>query len=387
MKRVALSAGVTTLAAGMMLGTAVSAADVPSKMVFTSYDFGSSGFAQASGIANAFKKKHNTRIRIIPSGTSIGRMLPLAQRKADYAFLASGTFFGSEGTYDFANPDWGPQDLRVVLAPPAATGIVMLGNSKFKDAKSIKGMRIGYVKGNPSVNVKNDGILAFAGLTQADIEPVWHGGYGVMKTALLTGKIDGFLAAPTSGFSREIEASPNGISWLQFDPNAKENWDRMVQVAPMYAPWRETAGAGMSEDNPQDVLSFRYPMMVTYAERSDDEVYNIIKAMDELYPEYKDVSAAAKFWDIKYSGLPPAEAAFHPAAVKYLKEKGVWTPEAQSWNEKRTARHEAVIEAWDDAQESFTAWRAEERKKGNKIKTADAWPDYWAKARKDKGLD
>jgi len=127
---------------------------VPKRLVFSAYDFGSSGFAQASGIANAFKQKFGTRIRIIPSGTSIGRMLPLSQRKVDYAFLASGTFFGSEGTYDFASPDWGPQDLRCVLSPPAATGVKTLGNSKFKDAKNIKGIRLGYVKGNPSVNVR-----------------------------------------------------------------------------------------------------------------------------------------------------------------------------------------------------------------------------------------
>ena len=66
------------------------------------------------------KQKHGTRIRIIPSGTSIGRILPLTQRKAQYAFLASGTFFGSEGTYDFADQQWGPQDLRCVLAPPSS---------------------------------------------------------------------------------------------------------------------------------------------------------------------------------------------------------------------------------------------------------------------------
>ena len=44
----------------------------------------------------------------------------------DYAFLASGTYFASEGTYDFATPNWGPQDLRCVLSPPAATGMVTL---------------------------------------------------------------------------------------------------------------------------------------------------------------------------------------------------------------------------------------------------------------------
>lgn len=362
-------------------------AEVPSRLVFTAYDFGSSGFAQASGIANAFKQAYNTRIRIIPSGTSIGRMLPLAQRKADYAFLASGTYFGSEGTYDFASSDWGPQDLRCLLSPPAATGIVMLGNSKFSDAKSIKGMRLGYVKGNPSVNVKTDGVAAFAGLKEGEWERVWHGGYGVMKTSVLTGKIDGFLAAPTSGFSKEIEASPNGVSWLSFDPDDKAAWTDMQKVAPMYSSWKGVAGAGLSEEKPVNILAFRYPMMVTYAERDDDEVYGMVKAMDELYPKYKDVSFAAKFWDLQYSSTTPCEAAFHPAAVKYFKDKNSWDADRQAWQDARLARHAAVIEAWEVAQDSYNDMRAAERAKGNKISAGAGWEDWWAKVRKERGLD
>lgn len=385
MKSLRLACGAAAVAA--LASTAATAGEVPKRLVFTAYDFGSSGFAQASGVANAFKQAYGTRIRIVPSGTSIGRILPLAQRKADYAFLASGTYFGSEGTYDFATPDWGPQNFRCVLSPPAATGIVLLGNSKFKDSKDVKGIRLGYVKGSPSVNVKTDGVAAFFGLKEGEWERVWHGGYGVMKTSVLTGKIDGFLAAPTSGFSKEIEASPNSIAWLQFDPNDAEGWKRMTKIAPMYGAWHAVNGAGISKESPSDVLSFRYPMMVTYAERSDDEVYTMVKAMDELFPKYKDVSYAARYWDLKHSSTTPCEAAFHPASIKYFKEKGHWDDERQAWQDARLARHEAVIEAWEDAQDSYNDMRAAERAKGNKIKAGDGWTDWWAKVRTDKGLD
>ncbi len=383
----ALLGTATALAGIVMLGFAAVAGDIPKRLVFSSYDFGSSGFAQASGIANAFKQAHKTRIRIIPSGTSIGRILPLAQRKVDYAFLASGTFFASEGTFDFAAANWGPQDLRCVLSPPAATGIVMRGDSKYTNASDIKGIRFGYVKGNPSVNVKTDAIAAFGGLKDGEFVRVWHGGYGVMKTALLTGKIDAFLAAPTSGFSKEIEASPNGIKWLQFDPKNKEAWARMTKIAPMYAPITTRSGAGITDAKPSNTMSFRYPMMVTYANRPFDEVYTMVKAMDELYPKYKNVSYASQFWRLKDASTPPCEAAFHPASVKYFKEKGVWSDAAQKWQDARLARHAAVISAWDDALDSYTAMRAAERKKGNKIKSGKGWTEWWAKARKEKGLD
>ena len=88
--------------------------------MWTAYDLGSSGYAEASGIADAIMKKQPIKVRIVPSGTSIGRLLPMKQGKANYGFLANELYFSAEGTFDFAAPSWGPQDVRVVLARPAS---------------------------------------------------------------------------------------------------------------------------------------------------------------------------------------------------------------------------------------------------------------------------
>jgi hypothetical protein len=373
--------------AALLATSGAHAGSVPKTMIWTSYDFGSAGFAQASAVANAFKKKYGTRIRIVPSGTGIGRLLPVTQRKAHYGFLATETYFASEGTYDFAVTQWGPQDLRIVLAPPTATGITVPKGSKFADGHNLKGIRLGYVKGNPSVNVKTDALLAYAGLTRDDITAVWFGGYGVMKGARLTGKIDGFLMSPYSGITRELESSPDGIDWIQFDPADKAGWSRVQKIAPMYAPLAIDNGAGMEKGKPVNIIEFRYPMMVTYADRSEAEVYEVAKAMDEAFDLYKNVNATTKNWAIKLAGKTPADVAWHPGSVKYLKEKGVWSAEAEAWNQTRLARHAKVIEEWDNATDAFNAWRAEEKKKKNKIKVAEAWPKYWADHRKKVGLD
>jgi hypothetical protein len=382
-----LAGGVATVALLATGAAQASEPKLPKTMVWTSYDFGSAGFAQASAVANAFQKKFGTRIRIVPSGTGIGRMLPLTQRKAQYGFLATEAYFSAEGTYDFAVQQWGPQDLRIVLAPPTATGLTVPKGSKFSDGHNLKGIKLGYVKGNPSVNVKTDALLAYGGFTRADITPVWFGGYGVMKGAVLTGKIDGFLMSPYSGITRELEASPQSIDWVQFDPADKEGWKRVQKIAPMYSPVAIDDGAGMEKGKPVNIVQFRYPMMSTYADRSTEEVYEITKAMNEAFDLYKDVNATTKNWAINLAGHPPADVAWHPGSVKYLKEKGVWNAQDEAWNEARLARHAKVIETWDNALDSFNKWRAEERKKGNKVKADEAWAGYWEKARKEAGLD
>lgn len=379
-----LAGGVAT--AALFASSVAQGGDLPKTMIWTSYDFGSAGFAQASGVANAFKKKYGTRIRIVPSGTGIGRLLPVTQRKAAYGFLATETFFASEGTYDFAVPQWGPQDLRIILAPPTTTGLTVPKGSKYADGHNLKGVRLGYVKGNPSVNVKTDALLAYAGLKRSDITPVWFGGYGVMKGARLTGKIDGFLMSPFSGITRELEASPAGIEWVQFDPADKAGWDRIKAIAPMYSPAAADSGAGMVEGKPIDIIEFRYPMLVTYADRSDDVVYTMAKAMDEAFDGYKNVNATMPNWAIKKSGKTPADVAWHPGAVKYLKEKGVWTDADEKWNVARKARQLKVQEEWNKADEAYFNFRAAERKKGNKIKAGAGWTEFWMNHRKKAGL-
>ena len=209
----------------------------------------------------------------------------------------------------------------------------------------------------------------------------------VMKGARLTGKIDGFLMSPYSGITRELEASPDGIDWVQFDPKNTDGWKRIQKIAPMYSPLLIDDGAGMEKGKPVNIVEYRYPMMSTYADRSEEEVYTVTKAMFEAFDFYKDVNATTKNWIISKAGRTPADVAWHSGSVKFLKEKGVWTASDEAWNQARLARHAKVIEEWDNATDTFNQWRADEKKKGNKIKPSEAWPKYWSDHRKKTGLD
>ena len=202
------------------------------KSVWTAYDLGSSGYVEASAIAEAIMKKHPIKVRIVPSGTSIGRLLPLKQGQATYGYLANELYFATEGTVRLRRAGLGPQDVRVVLARPAANGMAIAKDTGVKTIADIKGKRIGYVKGNPSVNVKNEAYLAFAGLTENDIE------VGLVRQ--LRRDEDRHhqqparrvqLSVTTSANMREIEASPRGLTWPPFPASDKEGWARMHKVA------------------------------------------------------------------------------------------------------------------------------------------------------------
>lgn len=372
-------AALTVGAAAAVIACAAFADDapkLPKSMVWTAYDLGSSGYTEAAGIANAFQKQYSARVRIIPSGTSIGRLLPLTTGKASYGYLANEVFFAAEGTFDFAVPEWGPQDLRIVAGRIASVGLAVARDTGVKSIADLKGKRLGYVKGNPSVNVKNDAYLAFAGLTRDDVQVVWFGSYNAMKTAVIAGQLDAFGSVTSSANMREIEASPRGLIWPPFPPEDKEGWKQVTDVVSFAEPYKETAGASVSEQDPVWLVGYRYPMITTYARTSADEVYEMMKALEQSFDAYKNTTASSSNWEIKRSGRPPYDAPAHDGTVRYMKEKGYWQAEDQEWQDKRLARLNAAIEGWADARGAFEEMRIAEQAKGNKVGD-DAWEPFW----------
>ncbi len=340
-----------TLAAAAVMGTASGALaqDLPKSMTWSAYDVGSAGYAEASAIADAFGKKYGTRVRIQPSGSSIGRLQPVLTKRADIGFLATETFFATEGIYDFAEKRWGPQDLRVIAGRPGSFGVFTAADANIKTLKDLKGKRMAYVAGNPSVNVKCDAFLAFAGLTRADVEAITFPTYGAAMSSVAQGQADASCTTTTPSQVYELEQSPRGIRWLDVPANDKEGWARLKAVAPFFSPFKETVGAGISEKNPAHILAYRYPILVIRADMDEKTVYAVTKAMDETYDMYKDATKVMPRWKLSESGVPAIDAPFHPGAIRYLKEKGIWKPEHQQWNDERLARLNALRNQWTKA--------------------------------------
>lgn len=342
---------VATAGAGVALAGAAGAQDLPDTMTWTSYDVGSAGYAEASAMADALGREYGTRIRIQPSGSSIGRLQPVVQQRAQYGFLATETWFATEGVEDFAARQWGPQDLRVLAGRPAAFGMPTAADAGIDEIADVEGKRVAFVAGNPSVNVKCEAILSFAGLTKDDVEVREFPTYGGAMSSLAAGDADATCTTTTPSQLYELAESPRGIHWVELPSDNEQGWERLRDVAPFFAPYEETKGAGISEENPVQIMAYRYPMIVARADTSADEVYSLVKALDETYDMYKDATAVMSQWDLDESGVPPADAPFHEGAIRYLREQGIWTEEHDEWNETRLERLQALQDAWQTTME------------------------------------
>lgn len=361
------------------LGTlTASAQDLPQTMIWTAYDVGSAGYAEASAIADAFGKEFGTKVRIQPSGTAIGRLQPVLQGRADYGFLATESFFVSEGDFDFATPEWGPQNLRAVAGRPASFAMVTAADAGIEEIADAKGKRAALVVGNPSVNLKCEAILAFGGLTTEDVEVVMFPTYAAAMSSMTKNEADFTCTTPTTSQLYELAESPRGIRWIPLDAENEEGWTALDGVLPIMSPFNEDIAAGLEEGENVQMAAYRYPVIATTADKSADEVYAFIKALDETYDLYKDGTATMIRWDLAQAGLPPADVPFHEGAIRYLTEKGIWTEEAEAWNQERIARLDAMIAAWEEflpanedlpAEEFAAKWK---EKQGEVIASLDS---------------
>lgn len=343
----------TTAAVALTSGAAwAGAAELPRSMLWSTYDVGSSGYAEASAIADAFGKEYGTRVRIMPSGTSIGRLLPLKTDRVQYGWLANELYFATEALYDFAAREWGPQDLRVVAGRPSTFGMAVAGDAGIETLSDIRDKRVPRIKANPSINIKVEALLAFGGLSWDDVEVVEVPSYGAALKALVDGQVDVAGSTPTASTLYEMESSSRGLDWAPMPEDNAEGWEAIRSVASFFAPATATQGAGISQDDPAHIFAVRYPMITVYSDADDDAVYNFTKALDETFGLYSDATKATPNWDLDKAGTAPADAPFHPGAIRYLEEIGVWTDADAEWNAARLERLNAVQAAWDEAVEA-----------------------------------
>ena len=344
-------ATLASLAVSAMLASpaAIAVEGLPTTMTWSAYDVGSAGYAEASAIADAFGREFGTRIRIQPSGSSIGRLQPVLTGRAEIGFLATESFFAAEGIHDFSARRWGPQDLRAIAGRPSSFGVFTAFDANIKELKDLKGVRFAYVAGNPSINVKCDALLSFAGLSRSDVKAIMFPTYAAAMSSVAQNQSDASCTTTTPSQVYELEQSPRGIRWLDTPADNKEGWARLKAVAPFFQPYTETVGAGISEKNPAHILAYRYPAMVVRADADEKMVYAAIKGLDQTYGLYQNATKIMYRWKLEDAGTPAIDVPFHPGAIRYLKERGIWTAEHQSWNDQRLARLNALRSEWPKA--------------------------------------
>ena len=345
---------------------------LPSTLTMTAYDTGTSGFNIAVAVGKVYKDKYKSDLRVLPAGNDIARLTPLKNGRAQASAMGIGAYFASEGVFEFAAKEWGPQPLRLMLSASSCNGITLnvAKDTGVKEFKDLKGKRVGIVVGSPALNQNAFAILAFGGLTTKDVKLVEFSSFGAMWKGMINNEVDAAIASTITGQVRELETSPRGVVMPQTPASDKAGWERLHKVAPYFYPHKTTCGAGgLSPTNALELPSYPYPIFLVYASEKADLVYSMAKPMVVDYAAYKDSAPGADGLEVKRQILNWV-LPYHEGTIKVLKEAGAWTAEAQKHNDMLVKRQDTMGKAWADFN------------KANPPADKEAYTKAWMAARK-----
>ncbi len=351
----------------------------PAVLTFSGYEPATAVYSQIQGVGNAINGQYGTAVRIIPFGDAVGRLLACKLGKAQFATSAVDWHLAFEGLYDFAELGWGPQPLELVWhkKPTALVTMATTKDSGIVTPYDVKGKRVAYIAGSPALNLAIEAWLAFGNLTTKDVKLLNFSGHVPAIYGLMKGEVDIDFGYGTVTQFREAAAGPKGLFWVRLPHSDTEGWARLWKVAPyleQFPATSELSAIGSSPENPIQGSTHVSPVTVSYQGAVSDELaYFYIKAIDELYPKYKDSYNELVFWKVRECLLPRGFAPYHPGVVKYLKEKGIWNANYQKFQDGMLKRRQLLQETWDKTlAEGMQAGLTSAKVKENWLKNREA---------------
>lgn len=309
--------------AGIAVGT-LSAPAFAQTYTIASNPQGTLYFTIGSAIAAVLENATGNRTIVQPySGTSV--YLPLlASGEATLALSSS-----LETGRAFNDPEKPVRDFNVIGRLSASPyGYFVRADSGITEVSQLKGKRVAReVRAQLALTKNNTAILTAGGLDDGDYEHVAIGN-ALDGVALVTdGSIDAAATIPGSPQSQQAHATiPGGIRYLNISGEKATN-ETMGRIAP--------GGMLMDVEPRRDrpsitekvTLSGINQFIIVGENLPDEDVTKILNAIWDNWPRLQEDLPSLR--DVVRDDLAQASnaAPYHPAAIAFYKEKGLWTPE------------------------------------------------------------
>jgi TRAP transporter TAXI family solute receptor len=294
-------------------------------------------YAVAAGLAKVLQDSGTVRATIRPfSGSSV--YLPQLQRGE--LPIGLNTSIDSFLSYRGLDPWDAPMtNLRALgMMFPLPIMYMVRADSDIFSVEDLRGRRVVVTfRANASLAQLHRGILATGGLTLDDVTQVTVAGLPEAMQMLTEGRADAVPTGLNTSRSLQVNSSlPGGIRYIQMGRDEP----RLAQIMPgsrVVAVEPALNGVGMA-------ATTRVSGILDYLNASthmpDDEAYAIIKTIHENWEDLRR----------DYSQIRPVTAAevvpdelthpFHPGAIRYFREAGLWTDAHESQQIDLLALHD-----------------------------------------------
>jgi len=319
-----------------------------------------SGYMQSMAIAETLKSITQQNFEIKPEASGLTRLKLLISQEADYCACGMDSYFAQEGLLQFETPKLGPQPLRIILSSSSDFhyNLAIAKDSKAKTLSDLTGKRIAWIRGADQLNANTTAFLSYANIGWSDVQKMTYPGYNEALEGFFKKQIDAIIVSGTSPKLDKIMSGRRKAFLPAFNSKNRLKLGRIKDVAPYLSPVTT-----FSKPNSWSGLSHPYPILLTTAHKSEDEVYALTKAMSENLDAIQEHTPSAEGWNLSWQNLTWVMP-YHNGAIRYFQEVGIWSDAAQFHQLKLVKRQNALIAAFksynaaNPDKESFVSgWR------------------------------
>lgn len=308
-------------------GSKAPASAAPTALSFGTSSVGGAYYAISVGMAELITKKTGISVTAEAVGGSDANVRALKAKKIDLAMLNAGSVasayrgqepFAQDGKIPLRVLAQGQESLRQLVARKAA------GINSVADLAGKK--LIARRKSLQELELVAKALLKAYGVDPASVTILETAETNEAIEALKLGTADAAIipGGVPAGFLTDL-AQSSEVVFVNI-PDDKLN-GALKELGPAFHKAVIPAGTYRGQD--QDVAA---PAMLTelaaLADLPDEVAYQVTKTLLDNPEELKAVHSAGKEWNMKNT-LQAPPAPFHSGAIKYFKEKGVWTSELE----------------------------------------------------------
>jgi len=320
---------------------APAAAQLPKSLIIGANPPGTGYYAVASGLAKVVTQGTGVQMVVQPhSGTST--MLPLLNtgemefgtvNAVDMGLAYRGPSYKIGGRNPF---QFSPNVRLVQRGSPLLVGLLVRKDSPIKNVTDVKGKRMtGEYPAHLAVWYNMFGHLASAGYTWSDVKVIPVPAVNDGVDALVAGRADVTEHALGAAKTKEADTAV-GVRHVSIDCSP-EGQARLKKAVPGY--YGRVVKAGTATAVVEDTCFLAYDTyLVTSKSVSDAAVEAVLKAIWDGAAELQPIHPLLKEWTRDRFVDPEATIPYHPAAIRFFKDKGGWNASLDQLQQKLLTR-------------------------------------------------
>lgn len=310
-------------------------------------------YADAVAMAELLKKYTPMKTQVAQIGSGTKGVVAVLDKQADWQNAAANNVGDAYlGVRDLATFKPGQVAVLAMGKEPTLYGMIARTGSGINSPADLKGKRVAYAPTIPLFNWITDAILAAYGMSKADVQVVEYTEFAQLATLLKEGRVDMGVSTASAGAPQPTELTTIGAAYLV---SIGDKIDAVVNAeifGGLFPKGVLPAGSFKGQDKDVAVVESTEIMHIR-TDHPESLAYTIVRVLWEQNADWKGMaSSIGKSINSIEAAVNPVKmpAAFHPGAVRYYKEKGVWGAAQEAKQKALEDKMKARLAEWEKTQ-------------------------------------